>query len=216
MGRTTQKRMVRKNDLERALSEIKANPTPNAYLEQYTTPPEVAAETLYLAAYVYSDIIDKTVVDLGCGTGRFAIGAALLGAKEVFGVDVDRVAVRMAQDNAKRMNVKTETNWVVAEIDAVKGTFDTILQNPPFGVQRRRADRKFITKALEFGSTIYSFHKSGESNREFIKRFIEGHGGRITNVFPMKMEIPRMFTFHTKRKLSIKVDLYRIEGKIHE
>jgi putative methylase len=216
MGRTTQKRMVRKNDLERALSEIKANPMPNAYLEQYTTPPEVAAETLYLAAYVYSDIIDKTVVDLGCGTGRFAIGAALLGAKEVFGVDVDRVVVRMAQDNAKRMNVKTETNWVVAEIDAVRGTFNTILQNPPFGVQRRRADRKFITKALELGSTIYSFHKSGESNREFIKRFIEGHGGRITNVFPMKMEIPWMFTFHTKRKLSIKVDLYRIEGKIHE
>jgi putative methylase len=216
MGGTTQKRMVRKNDLERALSEIKANPIPNAYLEQYTTPPEIAAETLYLAAYVYSDIIDKTVVDLGCGTGRLAIGAALLGAKEIFGVDIDRVAVRMAQENAKRLNVKTETNWVVAEIDAVKGTFDTILQNPPFGVQRRRADRKFITKALELGSTIYSFHKSGESNRKFIKKFIAEHGGRITNIFPMKMEIPWMFKFHTKRKLSIKVDLYKIEGKIHE
>ncbi len=216
MGGTAQKRMVRKRDLERALSEIEAHPMPKAYLEQYTTSSKVAAETLYLATYVYSDIIDKTVVDLGCGTGRLAIGAALLGAKEVFGVDVDGVAVRMAQKNSKRMGVKEMNHWIVADIDVVKGTFDTILQNPPFGVQRRKADRSFIKKALELGSTVYSFHKSGESNREFIKRFIEGHGGRITNIFPMKMEIPRMFKFHTKRKLSIKADLYRIEGKIHE
>jgi putative methylase len=213
MGGTAQKRMVRKRDLDRALSEIEAHPLPNAYLEQYTTPSKVAAEILYLTAYVYDDIIDKTVMDLGCGTGRLAIGAALLGAREVFGVDVDRVAVRVAQKNAEIMGVKEKTHWIVANIGVVKGTFDTVLQNPPFGVQRRRADRRFITKSLELSSTIYSFHKGGESNREFIKRFIEGHGGRVTNIFPLKMEIPRIFKFHTKRKRSIQVDLYRIEGK---
>jgi putative methylase len=216
MGGTAHKRLVRKRDLERALSQIEAHPLPNAYLEQYTTPSDVAAETLYLAAYVYDDVIDKTVVDLGCGTGRLAIGAALLGAKEVFGVDVDGVAVRVAQKNAEIMGVKEKTHWVVADIDVVKGAFDTVLQNPPFGVQRRRADRRFISKSLELSSTIYSFHKGGESNREFIKRFIERHGGRVTNIFPLKMEIPRMFKFHTKKKRSIQVDLYRIEGKVHE
>jgi len=213
MGGTAKKRLVRKRDLERALSEIETHPLPNAYLEQYTTPSKVAAETLYLAAYVYDDIIDKTVVELGCGTGRLAIGAALLGAKEVFGVDVDGVAVRAAQKNSEIMGVKEKTHWIVADIDVVKGTFGTVLQNPPFGVQRRRADRRFISKSLELSSTIYSFHKGGESNREFIKRFIEEHGGKITNIFPLKMEIPRMFKFHTKRKRSIQVDLYRIEGK---
>ena len=213
MEGTTKKRLVRKRDLERALSEIEAHPLPNAYLEQYTTPSNVAAEILYLAAYVYDDVINKTVVELGCGTGRLAIGAALLGAREVFGVDVDGVAVRVAQKNAEIMGVKERTNWIVADIGVVKGSFDTVLQNPPFGVQRRRADRRFISKSLELSSTIYSFHKGGESNREFIKRFIEEHGGKITTIFPLKMEIPRMFKFHTKRKRSIQVDLYRIEGK---
>jgi putative methylase len=208
--------MVRKCDLERELSEIEAQPTPQAYLEQYTTPSEIAAETLCLAAYTYRDIVDKTVVDLGCGTGRLAIGAAMLGARAVLGVDIDRAAVRMAKKNAEEMDVKKEASWLIAEIDAVEGTFHTVLQNPPFGVQRRRADRSFIRKALELGRVIYSFHKSGVSNREFIKRFIEGHGGRITNIFPTKMEIPMMFEFHTKKKRSIQVDLYRIEGKIHE
>jgi putative methylase len=216
MGGTARKRLVRKRDLERALSQIEAHPLPNAYLEQYTTPSDVAAETLCLAAYVYDDVIGKTVVDLGCGTGRLAIGAALLGAKEVFGFDVDGVAVRVAQENAEVMGVKEKTHWVIADVDAVKGAFGTVLQNPPFGVQRRRADRRFLSKSLELSSTIYSFHKGGEGNREFIKRFIERHGGRVTNIFPLKMEIPRMFKFHTKKKRCIQVDLYRIEGKVHE
>jgi putative methylase len=213
MGRPAQKRLVRKRDLERLLSEIEANPLPKAYLEQYTTPSKVAAETLYLAAYVYDDVIGKTVVELGCGTGRLAIGAALLGAKEVFGVDLDRAAVRVAQKNSEIMGVKEKTHWIIADIDAVRGAFGTALQNPPFGVQRKRADRRFITKSLELSNTIYSFHKGGESNREFIKRFIEEHGGKVTNIFPVKMEIPRMFKFHTKKKRAIHVDLYKIEGK---
>ena len=208
-----QKRLVRKLDLEKAISEIETHPMPKVYLEQYTIPSRVAAEILFIATYVYNDVIDKTVVDLGCGTGRLAIGAALLGARETFGVDVDKVAVNVARKNAETIDTKKKTHWIVADIDVMQGTFDTVLQNPPFGVQRRRADRKFIKKSLELGRRIYSLHKSGESNREFIKRFIERHGGRVTGIFPMKMYIPRMFEFHTKRKRSVQVDLYRIEGK---
>jgi len=208
-----QKRLVRKLDLEKAISNIETHPMPKAYLEQYTIPSRVAAEMLFIAAYVYNDIIDKIVVDLGCGTGRLAIGAALLGARETFGVDVDKVAVDVARKNAETMDAKQMTHWIVADIDVMKGTFDTVLQNPPFGVQRRKADRKFIKKSLELGRRIYSLHKAGENNREFIKRFIEKHGGKVTGVFPMKMDIPRLFEFHTKRKRSVQVDLYRIEGK---
>jgi putative methylase len=210
-----QRRLVRKLDLERAISQIKPHPAPKAYLEQYTIPPEVAAEILYIAAYIYDDIIDKTVIDLGCGTGRLAIGAALLGAREAVGVDIDTVAVRLAQRNAEKLGVKEKTFWIVAEIDAMRGAFNTVLQNPPFGVQKRRADRKFIKKSLELGDKIYSLHKSGERNREFIKRFIEKHGGKVTGMFPMKIDIPKLFQFHTKRKRSVKVDLYRVEGKAY-
>ena len=216
MGGIAQKRLVLKRDLERMLSEIEANPLPKAYLEQYTTPPNVAAEMLYLAAYVNDDIIGRTVVELGCGTGRLAIGAAKLGAKEVFAVDVDRAAVRVAKKNAELMGIKEKIHWIIADINVIEGAFNTVLQNPPFGVQRRRADRQFIAKSLELSTTIYSFHKSGKSNREFIKRFIEEHGGKVTNIFSMMMEIPRMFKFHRKRKRSIQVDLYRIEGKAYD
>lgn len=210
-----QKRLVRKQHLERAIAEVMPHPKPKAYLEQYTIPSEIAAEILYLATYTYDDIADKAVMDLGCGTGRLAIGAVLLGAKEAFGIDIDPSAIKVAKDNAKKLAVKEKTNWIIGDVNVLHGHFHTVLQNPPFGVQKRSADRTFLEKSLELGQRIYSLHKGGEHNREFIKRFIERRGGKVTGIFHMEMTIPKLFEFHTKKRRNIKVDLYRIEGKTH-
>jgi len=210
MGRTAQKRLVRRLDLEKTLLKVEPHPSPKAYLEQYTISTDVAAEVLFTAAYIHDDISEKIVADLGCGTGRLAIGAILLDAEEAVGVDIDKAAVKIAKDNAEKLGLKGKTSWVAGDIDVLCGNFHTVLQNPPFGVQRRSADRKFLLKALQLAPRIYSLHKGGESNRAFIKRFIEGHGGKVTGIFPMKLNIPKLFKFHTKRKHEVKVDLYRI------
>lgn len=227
-----QKRLVRKLELERAISNVKPHPTPKAYLEQYTIPANLAAEILYIAAYVFDDIIGKTVVDLGCGTGRLAIGAIFLGAKEAIGVDIDKIAVSMARRNAEKMGLKDKTNWIAGDICVVVGSFDIVIQNPPFGVQKKGADRNFIIKSIELGYSIYSLHKNGGTNQRSIKRssdhiakfsqtnslfirnLVERNGGRITAIYPMQMEIPKIFEFHKKRKHKFKVDLYVIEGMV--
>jgi len=211
MGTTAQKRLVRRLNLERWLQSTEAHPSPKAILEQYTIPVDVASELLFLAAYVHDDVISKTVVDLGCGTGRLALGAVLLGATEAVGIDVDQAAVKKARENAAKLNLKEKTSWIIGDIDVLHGNFDTVLQNPPFGVQRGRADRKFLLKALGLAPIIYSLHKGGAGNRVFIKRFIEEHGGKVRGVFMMKLNIPRLFKFHTKRRHEVEVDLYRIE-----
>jgi len=227
-----QKRLVRKLELEMLLSQIEPHPSPKPSLEQCTVPADVAATMLHIAAYTHEDIVDKTVLDLGCGTGRLALGAAFLGAKQVVGVDIDKDAVKLAFENSLRTNLKEKVQWITADIDVIHGSFDTVLQNPPFGVQRRRADRKFLEKALETGKVIYSLHKSPQKDNAFIKRlkasktgaasvapspflkgFIEKHGGKIKAVYAMVMTIPHMFNFHTKRKHEFIADLYVIEGK---
>lgn len=211
MGPVAQKRLVRRLDLERVLLRVEPHPSPEAYLEQYTVPADVASEMLFIAAYINDDVIGKTVVDLGCGTGRLAIGAALLGAEKAVGVDIDRLAVRKAKENAEHLDLQSKPSWIIGDIDVLRGRFDTALQNPPFGVQKRTADRRFLLKALELAPTIYSLHKSGENNRAFIKRFIEANGGKVTSIFQMRLDIPKMFKFHTRRVHQIIVDLYRIE-----
>jgi putative methylase len=227
-----QKRIVRKLELEMLLSQIAPHPSPKPSLEQYTIPADVAATMLHIAAYAYGDIFGKTVLDLGCGTGRLALGAAFLGAKQVVGVDIDRDAVKVASENSARTNLKEKVQWITGDIDAIHGNFDTVLQNPPFGVQRRGADRRFLEKALELAKVVYSLHKSSEKNRAFIKKleanksnaasiapssflkeFIEERGGRIKAVYAMVMTIPHMFNFHTKRKHEFIAELYVIERR---
>jgi len=211
MEATAQKRLVRRLDLERALQQVEPHPSPKAFLEQYTIPVDVASEFLFQAAYANDDIIGKSVVDLGCGSGRLAMGAVLLGAKEAVGVDIDRSAVKKARENAERFSLMGRLSWIAGDVDVLRGRFNTVLQNPPFGVQRRSADRRFLLKAMELAPQVYSLHKGGEANRAFIKRFIEASGGKVTSIFQMRFNIPRMFKFHTERRHEVDVDLYRIE-----
>ena len=229
MGRTISQRLVRKLELKIALSKVVPHPSPKVRLEQYTITPEVAAEILYLAAYTYGDIVNKTIIDLGCGTGRLAIGSALLGAQEIVGVDIDSDAIEVALTNAEKLNIKEKTQWITADIAAIKGKFDTVLQNPPFGVQRKNADREFLEKSLEIGKKIYSLHKNirntsgyhkiGKQNikslpsspSRFLKQFIEAKGGQINSIHTIPIIIPHMFKFHRKQKHRFYVDLYVIK-----
>ena len=232
MGKPAQERLIRKLELERFLSEIETNPSPKASLEQYMISERVAADMLYLAAYANGDVIGKNVLDLGCGTGRLALGASFLGAKNVVGVDVDKAAVAIAFENAKKKGLKANTDWVAGDVDAVSGRFDTVLQNPPFGVQKRGADRKFLEKALEAGCTVYSLHNHPRMDEQllqrlkrtrgsllqvqaspFIERFVEERGGVVSAVYALLMTIPHMFDFHTKAKREIIIDLYVIRKR---
>src|ERR1035437_2241173 len=158
MGEHAQKRLIRKLDLERFLATVASQPNPQVHLEQYTVSEQIAANMLYIAAHANNDIVGKSVLDLGCGTGRLALGASYLGAESVVGVDIDRVAIKTALENSKKADLSNGVQWVLGDISAVVGRFDTVLENPPFGVQTREADRPFLVKALEVGNSVYSLH----------------------------------------------------------
>jgi putative methylase len=227
-----QKRLVRKRDLELMLSKVEPHPAPAAELEQYTISADTAATMLYIAAYLQGSITGRRIADLGCGTGRLGLGAAFLGAREVVGVDVDRVAVRKARENSIKLNLKENTQWIVADIDSIHGHFDTVLQNPPFGVQKRGADRKFILKALELGGVVYSLHKGSSSDplfvtklkvstdgtmkvssSSFMEKFVRENCGKIDSVYGLLMTIPHIFSFHSRKKHEFVTELYVLRRK---
>jgi len=229
MGEHGQKRIIRKLDLELFLSKITSQPNPQAHLEQYTISQSVASTMLYIAAYANNDIAGKRVLDLGCGTGRLALGSSYLGAKSVVGIDVDKLAVKTAVENSSKTGQAKKVQLILGDISCIVGEFDTVLQNPPFGVQTRTADRAFLAKALEVGTSVYSLHnhpvtdeqlikqlKSSNSFLEvppspFLERFVSQHNGVVKCVYAMLMTIPKMFDFHKKLKHDFVVDIYVIK-----
>ena len=54
------------------------------------------------------DLAGKTVIDYGCGSGILGIAALLLGAKQVYAVDIDPQAVLATNQNAERNHVSTQ------------------------------------------------------------------------------------------------------------
>jgi len=196
---------MRKNELERALQSIPPHRAPKPSLEQYCTPAPIAADVLY-TALTFGDIEGRRVVDLGCGTGVFAIGAALLGAAAVTGVDIDPQAVEDARAAAARLGADVELR--ASEVRELEMDADTVVMNPPFGAQRRAADRPFLEAAVRIAPVVYSLHNA--STVPFLEKMVASMGRRITFQKSYKFAIPHMFAFHDKRKKDISVALLRI------
>jgi putative methylase len=201
---------MKKKDLEMALQKVKPFQEPKADLEQYITPAAIAADMLY-SAYVQGDIADKKVLDLGCGTGMLAIGASLLGASEVIGLDIDDQALHVAEENARQLGA--EVRLLHMKINEFQEKVDTVVMNPPFGAQRRHADRPFLEKALGSASVIYTLHLA--ETREFVESLIRSNdaSGEVQKRY--KFEIPHTFAFHKKAKKDVEVILFRVQTSQH-
>lgn len=208
---------MNKKQLEIILSKLKPIQNPKPTLEQYTIPGDLAAGILHFA-HLNGDIEGKAVFDFGCGTGRLAIGALLLGAKEVVGIDTDYKVLETAEENlhsiiSGEVAVKGSIKFVQSDIWDFSGKCDTVIQNPPFGIQVEHTDRVFLEKALECGKRIYSLHKDGyDKTRAFIAKVVESKGFEVKQVIPYKFPIPHLFKFHDKPVKKISVDLYFIKG----
>ena len=205
---------MRLKQLEMILQRVEGFDSPSARREQYGTPAPLAARLLY-HAMMRGDIREKRVHDLGCGTGILSIGAFLLGASAVTGVDIDGKAVESARQNADKLGV--EPVFITGDIGdqhvrKTLGPCDTVVMNPPFGAQAAHADRPFIDAALELGETTYGIFNQG--SRKFLEEYIRGRG-EIQEVVGVAFPIKRTFFFHKKDVQEIQVEIFvmrRIES----
>jgi putative methylase len=197
---------IRKHDLAIRLQKIEPTPHPNVVREQYTTPADLAAEILFRACYIHDDIHGKRILDLGTGTGRLAIGASILGAEYVVGVDIDEESLKCASAAQKLLH--TDADFVLADIGVIHGSVQTVVMNPPFGTKKAHADIHFLDCALRLADVVYSIHKS--STRKFVRDWLRNRGFNCELIMATKIEIPHQFSFHRKPSRAIEVDAIRV------
>jgi ribosomal protein L11 methyltransferase len=79
-------------------------------------------------------VAGRRVLDYGCGSGILAVAAALLGAREVIGTDIDPQALEAARANSHANGVAKATAHYTATDDLPDtstgaGTFDVVIAN---------------------------------------------------------------------------------------
>ena len=95
--------------------------------------------------------LGESILDLGCGIGTMGILLAHFDSKRVVTmVDVNRRALGLAEENAKRLNVASRVHILESDVyQNVTTSFDTIVTNPPI-----RAGKK-VTYAMYAGANSH-------------------------------------------------------------
>jgi putative methylase len=193
-----------KTQLSMVISRLKVFVNPDPKLEQYPLDSEIAASILWKC---YMDGSLTTVADLGAGTGILGLGAALLGTKKVYMVDIDNNALQIAKENQvfleKQFNIKLPITYVNSAVFDFDIHVDTVIENPPFGVQKEHADKKFLEKAFEIADNIYTLHTI--ESRSFIEKMANDHGFAVCELMKFGYPLKKSMEFHTKLSQKVKV-----------
>lgn len=206
---------VDRKHLAMALSRIPDPPEPETMREQVRTPGDLAADFLLLAQAA-GDLEGKNVVDLGAGTGVLGIGALILGARRVVGVEVEPRLVEIAKQVARDTGVSDDYEAITGDVsrlapctvtDVLGAGADTVVMNPPFGADRRSraagGDRVFLSLAFSLAPCVWSMHLA--STEPFLRAYARDAGYGYEAVRTVEFPLPARFAHHKAQRLTKQV-----------
>lgn len=141
-------------------------------------------ETTKMCVHFLEEFLEEggTVVDVGCGSGILSIAAAKLGAKKVYALDLDPVAVQVTEENAKRNQCEeivevrqsdllkelpedTKADIIIANIIA-----DIVIDLTQIVIPHLKKNGMFLCSGII------------ESRLEDVQNALEEHGYRVINL----------------------------------
>jgi putative methylase len=196
-----------KKELEIFVESLPTFRRPKLRLEQYPTDAAVVAAAVWDA---YMRGLIDAVLDLGCGTGRFALAAAAMGARHVLCIDVDPEALKTAKEAADAHGFHA-VDFLAADAPtlALRRRFAVAFQNPPFGIwSGRGTDIAFLAAAVKHADVVYTIHKL--PTLQYVKKTVERWGYRLEVVDTAVLNIKPMYKHHRKRIHKVEVFLARV------
>jgi len=194
------------------LSRLASFKDASTNLEQYSTESNVAAELIW-DANNFNLIKDKTIVDLGAGTGILGIGCLLMGAKHVIFVEKDSKAIQILKTNLKHIETLYEITgtYEIIHTDIVmfNKSADVVIQNPPFGTKTKNIDAVFLEKALFLAPTVITMHKT--TTEQYIQDIISKKGFTIIRNYHFKYPLKKTMPQHKQAIEYINVSGWLLE-----
>ncbi len=100
-------------------------------------------ERFRIALQASGDVSGKTILDIGCGSGRYAVEYARRGARRVVGVDLAPNMLALAKRLAEQEGVQAQCSFLPGEFTAIEfdeqfdivlamGVFDYVVDAPSF------------------------------------------------------------------------------------
>jgi ribosomal protein L11 methyltransferase len=99
-----------------------------------------ATTRLTLKALQDLPLDNRTVLDIGCGSGVLAIAAVKLGARSAVGIDIDPDALDNARDNAGLNDMGARVRFDEGDFRQMKIHADVVMANLTGGLLERTAD----------------------------------------------------------------------------
>src|SRR3989344_2651043 len=118
----------------------------------------------------------------------------------------EKDSINVCKENLKMMELDGEV--FLKDVNLFDKKVDTVLQNPPFGVQVEHADKRFLERAMVLSNVIYSIHKI--ESEKFIKKLSRDRGFVLEGVKSFRMKLKKTQKFHTSDSYSVKVGCFRI------
>ena len=164
------------------------------YEDSFFTPPGIfipRPETELLIDCIQNDfesLSEKTVLDIGCGSGCIGITLASLYKNfDVTGIDISNKAINIATKNAKQLKV-TNINIIKQNIfDMKPKKFDIIVSNPPYlGI----SEISNLDNTVKNHDPLEALSDEGDGLK-FYKHFIDSISELLKSNGSMYFEIPK-------------------------
>lgn len=114
-----------------------------------------------------------SVLDAGTGSGILSIAACRLGASEVWGIDIDRIAVKNARENVTHNEVSDRVRIRQGSIGSISKKFDLVVANLDVK-SLKRTRRALIRHLKKYGMLILSGVLEKEEER--VRQYYNGTG----------------------------------------
>ena len=154
-------------------------------------------EHLYEKAIACAKLTGKeTVIDAYCGTGTIGIIASKY-AKEVYGVELNKDAIRDAITNAKRNDIKNirfvndDAGKYMVSLAEKKEKVDVVIMDPP----RSGSDEAFLSSVIRLAPKRVVYVSCGPDTLARDLKYLTKKGYRVEEATPFDM-FP--FTAHTE------------------